>query len=582
MLNHSSHKQHGSLAVTSIIFVSLAAIMMAGLGGWMITTLKNIDRQIDREQALGIAESGAEYYRWALNHDPNVDLNDQSFEFFRKDGVRSGEFYIQEGASPQSNLRIAFIWGILYGEPDVIRSIEVRFSRPSFASAAVISSADIEFTPGVDVLGAVHSNGGIRFDGFASGQVSSSQYEYDDPSHSGNLEYGVHTHVTPVDPFPPDDLPDRFDVFAGGRALPTPAVDFTGISSALSDIKAQAQNDGYYFGPSGKFGYHVVLKDNDSFDLYQVKKIKGTGHWSCQDTTGDPDWGTWSIQVEHLIDNYELFTNNHVAFFEDDVWVSGEIDGLAMSIGAGRFPDTPGTRANIILTEDLTYTNYDGTDRIGLIAQNNINIGMISDTNLRVDAALLAEHGRVGRHYYPDDSGPGSGCNPYDTRNSFENYGSIGTAAPYGFAWSDGNGYQTRILNYDGNLLFNPPPMYPLADDSFNLVFWREHFKPYPVACMWCTPTDTEPPSIPQNLVAVPFNPTKMDLSWDASTDNVEVIGYQIIRDGLFLDTTDQLTFRDNNLSPKTEYCYKIRAYDLVGNLSDPSPEECVETPPDN
>src|SRR6266576_2304944 len=46
------------------------------------------------------------------------------------------------------------------------------------------------------------------------------------------------------------------------------------------------------------------------------------------------------------------------------------------------------------------------------------------------------------------------------------------------------------------------------------------------------TSNDTEAPSTPTGLAANAASPTRIDLSWNASTDNVGVTGYDVYRDG--------------------------------------------------
>jgi hypothetical protein len=143
-----------------------------------------------------------------------------------------------------------------------------------------------------------------------------------------------------------------------------------------------------------------------------------------------------------------------------------------VTIAAGKFPDNSSTRPDIIVNNDLMYTNYDGSDVIALIAQGDISVGMVSDTNIRIDAALVAQNGRVGRFYYP--GGGGSSCSPYNTRSSITLYGMIATNLRYGFAYTDGNGYQTRNIIYDANLLYGPPPSFPLTSSQYQTISWEE------------------------------------------------------------------------------------------------------------
>jgi chitodextrinase len=79
---------------------------------------------------------------------------------------------------------------------------------------------------------------------------------------------------------------------------------------------------------------------------------------------------------------------------------------------------------------------------------------------------------------------------------------------------------------------------------------------------------DTAPPSVPTNLVASGITSTTVTLSWNASTDNVGVAGYKVIREGQQIAVTAQTSFVDTNLTPSTTYAYTVAAYDSAGNVS--------------
>jgi fibronectin type 3 domain-containing protein len=99
---------------------------------------------------------------------------------------------------------------------------------------------------------------------------------------------------------------------------------------------------------------------------------------------------------------------------------------------------------------------------------------------------------------------------------------------------------------------------------------------------------DQEKPTAPGNLVAS-LNGTGVDLTWEASTDNVGVIGYQVYRDGALLDTIGPATSYSDTAVPAGDHAYEVRAVDGAGNRSDPSntanvtvPDTQKPTPPEN
>jgi chitodextrinase len=89
---------------------------------------------------------------------------------------------------------------------------------------------------------------------------------------------------------------------------------------------------------------------------------------------------------------------------------------------------------------------------------------------------------------------------------------------------------------------------------------------------------DTAPPSIPGGLTGASGQTTDVDLSWDASTDNVGVAGYYVFRNGVKIATTAQTFDIDTGLTSGTTYSYFVEAFDLAGNVSAPSSSVQVTT----
>ena len=78
-------------------------------------------------------------------------------------------------------------------------------------------------------------------------------------------------------------------------------------------------------------------------------------------------------------------------------------------------------------------------------------------------------------------------------------------------------------------------------------------------------PHDVDPPTAPGNLSATGVQ-GGADLSWSASTDNVGVSGYRIVRDNAIVATTTGLSYSDRNLAPSSSHSYRVQAIDAAGN----------------
>ncbi len=83
---------------------------------------------------------------------------------------------------------------------------------------------------------------------------------------------------------------------------------------------------------------------------------------------------------------------------------------------------------------------------------------------------------------------------------------------------------------------------------------------------------DTEAPSAPTNLVTSNITGTSITLSWNSSTDNIGVTGYEVYQGATLVDTTvDGLISVVSGLTPNTSYSFTVVAKDGAGNSSPPS-----------
>lgn len=479
MRKNNNQKSKGFVLLNTLVFSVVAVVVVSALVTWAGTILKSTRQLTQREQALQIAEAGIDYYRWHLAHNQtdyydgrgSTSTGPYVHNYTDKDGDVLGTYALTITPPPTgSTVVVIKSKGTLTADPTISRTLQVTMAIPSLVKFAVLGNSTLRFGAGTEVFGPIQSNDGIRFDGVAHNLVSSAVDKYNDPDESGGFSFGVYTMVSPADPNPPAAVPNRPDVFMAGRQFPVPAVDFDGLTVDLSQMKTKAQTGGRYFSSSGSQGYHIVLKTNDTFDIYKVTAVMSAPS-GCKDSQGQSGWGTWSIKTETLLGNY-AFPTNGVIFVEDHLWINGQINTARLTIAAGRFPDSPGQRRNIIVNNDLLYTNYDGRDVIGLIAQGDFNTGLYSEDDIRVDAAIIAQNGRVGRFYY--SSSCKNSTSDYFTRNSYTLYGMLASNDRYGFAYTDGTGYITRNIIYDGNLLYGPPPSFPSASNQYSTISWNE------------------------------------------------------------------------------------------------------------
>lgn len=491
--------QKGLVLVNVLVFAVITIMVTTALINWSSSMIKSIRNLSSKEQAMQVAEAGIDYYRWHLAHAP-TDYKDGYatttngpfiHDFKDKDGTVIGKFSLNITPPPIGSTLIKVkSTGTVNSAPGVTRSLLVTLAIPSFAKYAVIANDFMRFGDGTEVFGPIHVNNGVRFDGLTHNVITSSKDKFIDPdqgSHNPSwYQMGVYTTQSPTElntnGTPPTTAPSRPDVFMAGRQFPIQVVDFLGITTDLARMKSDAIANGKYYASSGVQGYHIVLKTNDTFDIYKVKTLASQPN-NCDNDQNETGWGTWSIKTpltntsnQQIFQSNVAFPANGVIFVEDHVWVDGQINTARVTIAAGKFPDNPSTWKNIIVNDDLLYTNYDSTDTIALVAQGHILSGLYDDAggeDLRIDGAVIAQNGKVGRYYYS------SSCGSTYLMDTLTLYGMLGSNKRYGFAWISGgggtsSGFQNRDIIYDSNLLYAPPPNFPLTSNQYTILSWEE------------------------------------------------------------------------------------------------------------
>src|SRR6267154_1834351 len=78
---------------------------------------------------------------------------------------------------------------------------------------------------------------------------------------------------------------------------------------------------------------------------------------------------------------------------------------------------------------------------------------------------------------------------------------------------------------------------------------------------------DTTAPSVPGGPAAVAASSSQINVAWSASTDNVGVTGYRVLRAGTLLATLGAVTtYQNTGLTPSTSFSYTVQAIDAAGN----------------
>lgn len=503
----------GSVLAYAIVVMAAVSMLFLSITTFITSQIRNAAHEEASEQAFQIAESGVHFYKWYLAHQ-TTGKDAAMIEDFWESGSPYGvdapyeAEYSDPSGGPAGRYRITvtppdpgstIAWveseGWSYKYPDHIRKVRARLRRPSWSENAVLANAFVRFGEGTEVYGKIMSNQGVRFDGLAHNIVMGGVWETDDPDHCeipwrwdnvlkvwvcdfSRNEFGVHTHVNAPpangtnDSFRADEAPpltaapERPDIFMAGREFPVESTDFNGVSGSLSLMLDESQSgNGIYFGNQTDFGRRIILRSDGTFDTCRVKTLDTDTHMPVSYRRNSGSTGSCSTCGSNICTQNYPIPQNGVIFVEDDVWLSGTVNGRKVTIAAANMTTTSPSRS-VYIPNDIRYTDYDGSDIIGVVGQGDISIPRDSESDLRIDAALLAQLGRVGRPNYGTS----------DHKSVITIFGMIATNQRYGFAWTNGTsdwGYDTRNLYYDNNLLYYPPPYFPTGTQYF-IDLWEE------------------------------------------------------------------------------------------------------------
>lgn len=458
----NNSEQKGAILTLVLVFGSIFVLIFSGLVGYVFTQYRQSVQKAAQAEAFEIAEAGINYGRWHLAHAPNDYEFSGTYDYRDPEGGLIGQYAIEVTPSAECSTNSAIkSTGWTVGYPNVRRAITISYGRPSLAQYAFLTNTDAWFGEEEELRGPFHSNGGVRMDGIQNALSTSAKETYTcQPMHGCS---------------PAETKPGIWGSGAGGEQglweFPVPAIDFNAITLDLANLKTQAQNGGYYFGPSGAFGYRVEFKNNGTFNLYKVTKLrpsvwgKGTdGVWYLE--SNDIDTGNSTT----LLGNYPLNADGcnvkNLIFIEDSkVWVDGVLKKKA-TLAAARFPDNPATNATIIINGNVS--RADPTDTmLALIAQKNILVPRYSPGVLEIQAVMVAQKGAVQRYYYSNN-----------VLNRISVRGSIITNNVWTWSWVNGagdtiSGYRNTESYYEPALIYNPPPYFPVSGD-LRFISWEE------------------------------------------------------------------------------------------------------------
>lgn len=507
----------------AVLGLIIILVILSGAAFTIIeSNLGSVNTNVQRQQAFNIAEAGINYYLWHLSHSPSDYKDGQTGSMTPDPTLGYGPFvhnYVDDNAStpgtftlyvnPQSSgssvVKVRSI-GKVTGTNN-IRTIDASIGAPSFASYGVVSDSALWFGNTETASGPVHSNQGVRMDGASTTDVTSANTTYVPPSNLGGngvtAHPGVWCNSSVTSPVNCNARPKT------DWRYPVPSVDFNAVSGNLCTMKktafaanaatsalANAANACSQVPTTRTSSYLPQRATNGSFNIARgyLIQLNTDGTYDLFLVNGETDTSTPYTSALTLVSQSSgvAIPASGIIFAEDNVWVrTNPTYHGRVTIAAGRLATN--SNANIVVADDLVYSTKNGQDAIGLVAEGSVVIAPYAPPangsfTFEVDAAMIAQTGTVE---YPGTYRVNTNrCTRgwVNANQQFNFYGSVATRQEWTWTWLQGgacgddvldsvNGYISGVehnnTQYDYNLLYAPPPSFPITS-SYTILSWRE------------------------------------------------------------------------------------------------------------
>jgi hypothetical protein len=492
-LKNSLKNPRGYLTLLALVFGAIFLTVIGGLCGMLLT--QNYSQNVNnaRAQSFTIAEAGLEYSRWYYAHFPtSVQGSGHTYGPITTTyndpvtgnpaGTYTESFTGNVSCGQVVSVDMTSTGQVLNGPPGSTIKLVARDALPSVGLYSYILNSSVWAGSDRVVNGPYHSNGGIRMDGTVNAPVTSSLSSW-----SCTSTFGCS---------PTTNEPGVFGTGPNQNfwTYPSPQIDFAAIAANFSTLKSSAQSSGLYLprvssgtsGASAGRGYHLIFNSNGTVTVYEVTNETDVPSLPVDNssiTTPEADYTL--IQSQNLYSStktpsgvYTIPASCGLIFVEDNVWIEGSIPSKVTVVAAN--VTTSGITPDIMLPNNITYSNPSTISGLTAISANDILITPNSPQTMTLDGIFIAQGGAFGRNYYGENAEGYVTCpNSYEPRTSLTIVGTTVSNDRTGTKWLNGcsngdAGYQTRTDNLDQPLSTNPPPFTPDVSTVGQFVQWRE------------------------------------------------------------------------------------------------------------
>jgi hypothetical protein len=525
----SNSTEKGFILPAVLAFIIAAAILGTALLTIILNNFFVVSNNVQSQQGFNIAEAGLNYYLWHMAHngtdfkdgqttpttpDPLLGYGPYVHTYLDSNAQNAGTYtlWIKPAGSGSTIATVRSI-GQATGS-NLTRTVQAQIGAASFASYGLVSDSEFWFGSNETANGPVFSNVGVHMDGPNTDTVSSANASYTPGNNyvkygsTPTQQNGVWCDTTVTSPSCNTRNKSNW-------LYPKTSIDFNQVSGSLCTIKKTAFAD--YSATSALAnqanactqtpttrtnGYIPQYSSNGSFSTTQgyMVEFNSDGTYSLYLVSGENDRKATYLSALTLSAvsgaSHIAIPPSGVIFVEDNVWVRTNTTFKGrVTIASGRLATNNST--TITIADNVLYSNKTtDNDAIGLIAEKDILVAPYAppatgNFTFEVDAATLSQSGSVT---YPLNYDGTNDCSGFTrgwtgTNQKLVFYGSVASRLAWTWNWANNgscgdmvqdsasglwySGIKNTTTNYDYNLLYAPPPSYPITG-SYNILSWRE------------------------------------------------------------------------------------------------------------
>ncbi len=258
---------------------------------------------------------------------------------------------------------------------------------------------------------------------------------------------------------------------------------------------------------------------------------------------------------------YEYTSGRLITQYKGD-WKYGRMEArIMLPIGVGTWP------AFWMMPRDSVYGGWPDSGEIDILEHVGYDPGMIHGT-IHCDAYNHLAGTQVGGSIYVGDCQTNYHVYALEwTADRMDWY--IDDNLYFSFL-NEGTGWTTWPFNQEFYIILNLAiggdwgGQQGVDNEMFPTAMFVDYVRVYNLDDI----PDVVPPTTPTGLQSTSVLSTSIVLTWNPSSDNIGVTGYNIYQNGVEIGTSYTNSYTVSNLSFETTYSYTIRAFDAMGNLS--------------